>query len=91
MKIQINDKYHIDVDAYNHTLIETYVSKKKESDEEVERTRSLGSFRSVETTLVRLSRYIIAQRGETLNLNEYLTELRNVQNELIDAVRGEVD
>lgn len=91
MKITINDKYHIAVDTYNHTLIETYKSKKNDSEEMVERTRPLGYFPSIEKALVFLARYEVVQSEETLSLKEYLNKLRDTQNELIRAVKGEME
>ena len=88
MKIIINDKYHIAVDTYNHTLIETYKSKKNDSEEMVERTRTLGYFSSIEKALVFLARYTVAQQDETLVLKEYIDRLYEAQKRADKSCKG---
>lgn len=88
MKVQINDQYHVAIDNYNHTLVETYFGTKQDSGETTERTRPLGYFGSIEQALVFLARYMVVKGHEELSLNEYLTELRNAHTELVKAVKG---
>lgn len=90
MKIVINETYYIAVDTYNYTLMEKYEGTKGEGDQQttVERTRSLGYYPNVEHALMFLAKYTLVQGGETLRISEYLKELRIIQKELIDAVKG---
>ncbi|WP_373804816.1 hypothetical protein [Jeotgalibaca porci] len=72
-KIKINEKYHIEVDRYNYTLVETikYVNKKGEDDE---RDNPLGFYPSLESALVALSRLMTIRERETYSLDEYITQ-----------------
>lgn len=72
-KIKINEKYHIEVDRFNYTLVETikYVNKKGEADE---RDNQIGFYPSLESALVALSRLMTIRERETYSLDEYITQ-----------------
>lgn len=72
-KIRINEKYHIEVDRFNYTLVETikYVNKKGEADE---RDNQLGFYPSLESALVALSRLMTIRERETYLLDEYIIQ-----------------
>lgn len=72
-KIKINEKYHIEVDRYNYTLVETikYVNKKGEADE---RDNPLGYYPALESALVALSHLMTVRERETYSLDEYITQ-----------------
>ena len=71
--IIINEKYHIEVDRYNYTLVETikYVNKKGKDDE---RDNPLGYYPSLENALVALSRLMTVREREIYLLDEYITQ-----------------
>lgn len=72
-EIKINEKYHIEVDRYNYTLVETikYVNKKGEADE---RDNPLGYYPALENALIALSHLITIRERETYSLDEYITQ-----------------
>lgn len=72
-KIKINEKYHIEVDRYNYTLVETikYVNKKGEDDE---RDNPLGYYPALESALIALSHLMTIRERETYSLDEYITQ-----------------
>lgn len=72
-KIKINEKYHIEVDRYNYTLVETikYVNKKGEADE---RDNPLGYYPALESALIALSHLMTIRERETCSLDEYITQ-----------------
>lgn len=71
--IKINEKYHIEVDRYNYTLVETikYVNKKGEADE---RDNPLGYYPALESALIALSHLMTIRERETYSLDEYITQ-----------------
>lgn len=72
-KIKINEKYHIEVDRYNYTLVETikYVNKKGEDDE---RDNPLGYYPALESALISLSHLMTIRERETYSLDEYINQ-----------------
>lgn len=72
-KIKMNEKYHIEVDRYNYTLVETikYVNKKGEDDE---RDNPLGYYPALENALIALSHLMTIRERETYSLDEYITQ-----------------
>lgn len=72
-KIRINEKYHIEVDRYNYTLVETikYVNKKGEDDE---RENPLGYYPALENALIALSHLMTIRERETYSIDEYITQ-----------------
>ncbi|MGH2116597.1 hypothetical protein [Aerococcus sp. L_32] len=72
-KIKINEKYHIEVDRYNYTLVETikYVNKKGEDDE---RDNPLGYYPALENALIALSHLMTIRELETYSIDEYITQ-----------------
>lgn len=72
-KIKINEKYHIEVDRYNYTLVETikYVNKKGKDDE---RDNPLGYYPTLQSALVALSHLMTIRERETYSLDEYINQ-----------------
>jgi len=72
-KIKINEKYHIEVDRYNYTLVETikYVNKKGEADE---RDNPLGYYPALQNALVALSHLMAVEEREAYSISEYISQ-----------------
>lgn len=71
--ITITDKYKIEVDQYNYTLMEIipYTSK---NGEDKERDKLCGYYPTLQNALVALSHLMTVEEQETYTLSEYITQ-----------------
>lgn len=71
--IIINEKYKIEVDQHNYTLIEVvkYTNKK---DENAERDKVFGYYPTLQNALVALSHLMTVDERETYSIDEYINQ-----------------
>jgi hypothetical protein len=86
MKIKIDDRFRIDIDDRNYTLVETYIGKDKDGNEK-EQTRVYGHFVKLESVIERIIVIKDAENENTVQLEEYIKMVRNYAHELRNSVR----
>ena len=85
MTITIDDKYLIDVDKFNYTLLERTGRKDKHGNEIF---KIHGHHSTLEYALQALARLRVVSENETLTLNGYIRELERITQEIVRAVQG---
>lgn len=86
MKIKIDDRFHVDIDDRNYTLVETYMGKDKD-DNEKERTRVHGHFTKLEHAIERIIVIKDAENEITVQLEEYIQIVKGYAHELLNSVK----
>ena len=86
MKIKIDDRFHVDIDDRNYTLVETYMGKDKDENPKEQMTVH-GYFTKPEYALERIMRIKEAESEETLSIAKYIKEMIKLDYELTQALR----
>lgn len=85
MTIIIDDKYLIEVDKWNYTLLER-TGKFDKKENEVFKTH--GYFQSVESALIHLAKIQVVSSNDKLKIAEYIRELKDTTQQLVNACKG---
>ena len=74
--IKIDNRYHVEVDSYNYTLIrhDPATSERKEHD------MVIGYYPSLHHALIALKREKLATELGEVTIDEYINELRKLEN-----------
>lgn len=86
MKIKIDDRFHIDIDDRNYTLVETYMGKDKD-DNPKEQTTKIAYFTTLASAINRIIRIKDAENKDTVELEEYIKIVDNHVHELRNSVK----
>lgn len=87
--IIINEKYKIEVDQYNYTLIEVvkYTNKKGEN---AKRDKVLGYYPTLQNALVTLSLLMTVEEQEAYSLDEYISQSIEISKTIRNSLKLKV-
>lgn len=85
MTIIIDDRYLIEVDKWNYTLLER-TGKLDKNENEVFKPH--GHFGSVESALIHLAKIQVLSSNDKLTVAEYIRELKDTAEQLVNACKG---
>lgn len=83
MIIRLSDNHYLDIDAYNHTLMEVTGNVDKKGNPA---DKCIGYFRDVESTIRNLVQLQVVGGNTEMNLREYLNALHSEFNRIKEYV-----
>lgn len=86
MKIKIDDRFHIDIDDRNYTLVETYMGKDKD-DNPKEQMTVHGYFTTLASAIEQIIRIKDVENNNTVELEEYIQIVNNHVREIRNSVQ----
>ena len=89
MVVVLNERFDVEIDSYNHTLVEKSIGIRGKSKGKETRV-SIGYFGSMEQVLKRILRLEAANVENTLKFKEYLKYLEDQNNELDNTINNVV-